>query len=192
MAGIGFTILGTAVKAVAGDSDLLRPPVVGDEDDFNARCIKCYRCVSVCPMNAIRESSLTDGILAARTPKMDYHTGYCDFCNKCVEVCPTQAIRTADPLAPSTGRIGVAVIQTDRCIAYIGGTCKVCTDTCPYGAVELDEGDLPSVISELCNGCGVCEYDCPSSVYRSFEGGSRRGIVVLTNRDFRENEADAS
>ena len=32
----------------------------------------------------------------------------------------------------------------------------------------------------LCNGCGVCENVCPALVYRSFSGGNRRGIKVVT------------
>ena len=31
---------------------------------------------------------------------------------------------------------------------------------------------------EKCNGCGICEYRCPSNTYRSFSGGTRRGINV--------------
>ena len=36
----------------------------------------------------------------------------------------------------------------------------------------------PIVDSTRCNGCGICEYRCPSNTYRSFAGGTQRGINV--------------
>ncbi len=88
------------------------------------------------------------------------------------------------PPAPSSGvsghesRIGVAVIDGDRCIGWIQGSCRVCVDACPYDAMSTDASGRPVVDATRCNGCGICEYRCPSNTYRSFSGGTRRGINV--------------
>lgn len=174
---------GVARASSAGSHEaLLRPPVVDDEADFAARCVRCYRCIEACPTRALRPAGLEAGLVAWSTPVFDFHQGACDFCGKCVEACPTRALRPADPDHPETGRIGVARVQPDRCIAFDYG-CAVCAEACPYGAIELDEGGVPRVDDARCNGCGVCENVCPALVYRSFSGGSRRGIVVVGDVD---------
>lgn len=186
--GVGATALGLGafggvVKAFGGKRDLLRPPVVRDEVDFISKCVRCYRCVSVCHTGALVPATVNDGLLEVKTPKFDFKRGSCDFCNKCVEVCPTHAIEICDPLNPAAGRIGVAVVISDRCIAYFDG-CVECKDRCPYEAISVDESGRPLVNEALCNGCGVCENVCPALVYRSFSGGNQRGIAVVKDASF--------
>jgi pyruvate formate lyase activating enzyme len=60
------------------DSQLMSPEM----EYFANKCIKCKKCVEVCPTNAIRESD-TDEIVTDRR--------YCDNCGKCAEVCSTGA-----------------------------------------------------------------------------------------------------
>ena len=120
--------------------------------------------------------TVSDSLLDARTPVLKMHRGSCDFCDLCRRVCPTGAIGTFDP---EQDKIGVAVVQTDRCLAYSGG-CTKCYQECPYDAISLNSADCPVVDPALCNGCGVCENVCPALVYRSFSGGNRRGIKVVT------------
>ena len=79
---------------------------------------------------------------------------------------------------PQRDKLGVAVVQKDRCIAYFEG-CVECEKACPYEAIALDDVGHPVIDAAKCNGCGVCENVCPALVYRSFAGGSRRGVVVL-------------
>lgn len=172
--------LGGVAFALGGSDELLRPPVVEDEAEFASRCVRCYRCISVCPTGVLAPATLNDGLLAVKTPKIDFHQGYCDFCGKCAEVCPTQAINPGDPKEPGKGRIGYAVVQVDRCLAYSTG-CLECKEACPYGAISLDADSRPVVDKAACNGCGMCEYVCPALVYRTFSGGTRRGIVVVRN-----------
>ena len=186
--GVGVTALGAglfggAIKAFAGEGVNLRPPLVTDDAQFMARCIRCYRCVSVCPEGCISPATINDGFVEIKTPKLDYHEGYCTFCNECVEVCPTRCFTVANPDAPETGRIGYAVVFPERCLAYSEG-CLVCDEACPYEAITPDEYGHPIVNLELCNGCGVCEYVCPALVYRRFIGGTLRGIAVV--RDERQ------
>ncbi len=170
----GFVLLGGVATAFAGPGDLLRPTGGQDEAAFVARCVKCDRCRSACPQQCIQTASLEDGLLAARTPKMNFHRGACDFCGKCVEVCPTRALV---PFDPEVDKIGVAVVDENRCLA-VDGSCQVCSDVCPYGAISFAAGGMPVVDAALCNGCGVCEYRCPSSVLRAYSATGKRGINI--------------
>ena len=167
--------LGGAATALDGGQAPLRPPGAQDEERFRALCLKCDRCRAVCPQGCIRTGLLEDGLLNWRTPVMDFRRGLCDFCGRCEDVCPTGAVSGVDA---DESRIGTAVIDGDRCIAWIQGSCRVCVDACPYGALSADASGRPVVDAALCNGCGVCELSCPSNTYRSFIGGSRRGINV--------------
>ncbi|MBB3170988.1 4Fe-4S dicluster domain-containing protein [Parvibacter caecicola] len=169
--GAGVGGLGTAF---AQGDELLRPPGGQDERALRSACLKCDRCRSVCPTDAISLASVEDGLVSARTPKLDFHKGYCDFCGKCIQVCPTGALRSFDE---TREKLGVAVVQKDRCLSYFQG-CNACEDSCAFGALSFSQGH-PVIDGGLCNGCGQCEYECTALVYGTFAGGTRRGIVVL-------------
>lgn len=171
---IFFLGLGGAGTLVQG-KELLRPPGGQKESSLLSKCIRCDRCRSICPTSVISLAKINDGLLQSRTPTLNFHQGYCDFCNKCVEVCPTGAL---EPFDRDTVKLGQAVIQKDICIAWHTGTCTICAEKCPYEAIELDEFNRPIVLEEKCNGCGVCEYECPALILRAYIGGNVRGIVV--------------
>lgn len=167
---------GGVVRLSGNDDGLLRPPGAQDVDHLFSACIKCDRCRSICPTGIVVPSTLFDGVLSARTPKLDFHRGRCTFCDECLYVCPTGAIK---PFDETCEKIGMAIIQPDRCLAYDTG-CRVCVDACPYDALSVDENGLPIVDPKACNGCGECVNVCPALVYRSFPGGKRRGVVVVS------------
>lgn len=173
---VACTAAGGTAYALGTGEDRLRPPGAQDENHLVAACLKCDRCRSVCPTGVIDVASVDDGFLNARTPILDFHRGLCDFCGRCQQVCPTGAIGAFDEYAD---KIGMAIVQKDRCIAYFDG-CRECADACPFEAITLDAQDHPVVDPERCNGCGICENICPALVYRSFSGGNRRGIEVVT------------
>ncbi len=166
--------VGGAGVAFAGDNELLRPPGGQDEGALAAACLKCDRCRSVCPTGAVALATVGDGFLWARTPVLDFHKGYCDFCGKCIEVCPTGALR---PFDESAEKLGVAVVQKDRCLSYFQ-SCTVCESSCAFEALTFADGH-PVIDAGLCNGCGQCEFECTALVYGTFAGGTRRGIVVV-------------
>ena len=172
--------LGGGAKAAFGSgSESLRPPGAQDEWAFLGACIKCDRCRSVCPHSCIAPMTVSEGFVAARSPKLDFTLGYCDFCDGeylCHTVCPTDAFAAFDE---RTDQIGVAVINKDECLAYDAvPACEKCVDACPYGAILLTESGRPIVIPETCNGCGLCEHICPSTSLRSYTGTGLRGIMV--------------
>lgn len=189
---------GGGASALAGERELLRPPGGQDVSNLVGLCVRCDRCRQACPMGAIESCTLEDGVLYARTPKLNFRkstlrrtlgtteyeeagVGYCDFCEqdggspKCVAACPTGALRAFDR---TRERIGLAVIDEVYCInfAQAGQTptgCRQCVDACPYGAVVMDEArQRPEVDATKCNGCGKCEAVCPSANYRAFMGES--------------------
>ncbi|MCL1847526.1 MAG: 4Fe-4S dicluster domain-containing protein [Coriobacteriia bacterium] len=173
--------LGGVAKYAFGDTPVLRPPGGQDEKHFIATCIKCDRCRGVCPLNCISVANMNDGLLNARTPKLDYHLGYCDFCDLCIQCCPTGALKDFDP---DKEWVAPAVIDRELCIAYqpMGGGCMKCIDGCPYDAITTDTQGRPVVELDKCNGCGYCEYICPSNSYRVFSGIRKRAITVEADR----------
>ena len=172
---VALIALGGAVKATASQGLLLRPPGGQDEERLIASCLRCNRCYSVCPRRCISPAGIKGGFLSLRTPMLDFHQGYCDFCNLCIENCPTDALLA---FSPENDRMGIAVIDPDRCLAWQKSGCSVCIEACEYGAIVGDERGAPVVVAELCNGCGRCEYVCPSNSFRSYSGDSSRGIEV--------------
>lgn len=187
----GAAVGGVACAFSSGSAnDALRPPGSVSEKDFMALCIRCERCISVCPEDVLEPIGIEGG-WKVRTPRLSFLEGSCTFCDLCREVCPTAAVRKVDPYRPDLGRIGVAVVWEDRCLAYTqAGSCGICVDACPYHAMSFDDERHPVVDDSLCNGCGECERICPANVLTSFSGGLARGIEILTEEEF-EKRRDA-
>lgn len=156
---------------------LIRPPGVENEDLLRT-CIRCGQCSTVCPTHAIQMAVLEGGLEGFWTPVLVPRIGYCDYsCQACGQVCPVEAI---PPLPLEEKRlqiIGKAEIDRDRCLPWAENTeCIVCEEMCPIPdkAIELEiveirtaEGELktlqrPTVIHQLCIGCGICENKCPA------------------------------
>lgn len=169
LAGIGATSKSKASEV------LIRPPGTTDEEQFLSLCIKCGRCISVCPTNVIDQADIFSGLANLRTPVMNYLRGGCDFCDKCIEVCPTGAL---SPYEGETMPIGKAELN-DTCIALRTGGCTKCFDNCEYDAVILDDKMRPSIDTDKCNGCGKCVKDCPASSFQSMSKGKIRGLEIV-------------
>ena len=59
----------------------------------------------------------------ATTPVPEIDLGKCTLCGECMEVCPTGALKKT-PVGEI--RIGIAVVEPDTCLGYLGKTCRVC------------------------------------------------------------------
>lgn len=171
----GMLALGGFSRAFAGEGAPVRPPGGQDEAHLQALCVKCDRCRSACPRGCVVAASVSDGFLGARTPKLDFHRGFCDFCNRCIESCPTGALAPFDPMA---GKLGVARLDASLCLAYTSGACDACKGSCAYEALAFGESGLPSVDEARCNGCGACVDACEVNVYRAFDGSRERALEV--------------
>ena len=186
---VASVVVGAGVRPLVAEADVLRPPGALPEDEFMARCIKCARCIDVCPTDVLEPLGIERGPLQARTPMLSFANDSCTFCDKCREVCPTAAIGEVDPYAPDRGRIGAAILHEDRCLAFLEtNSCGICVDACPYEALSFDAGRRPVVDAAKCNGCGECVKICPANVFTSFSGGKARGIEVVTEKTFRARE----
>ena len=163
-------------------ASLLRPPGGQDEEQLVRGCLHCEKCREVCPKHAIAPAHLEDGILNARTPRMDFKSGWCDFCEnepggpKCVAVCPTHALVCPDP---SQVIIGKAELNRDWCLAAKGMGCHECVDVCNYEALELGADNVPVVDVDACNGCGACELACISLSAGSITAGATDRAIVI-------------
>ncbi len=151
--------------------DRIRPPG-STEKTLYENCIRCSECVRICPTGAIQPlSSPGDGMLW--TPFLDTRLGYCEYgCNSCGIVCPTGAIENLSLEDKRNKVIGIAYLNREDCIPWAEKKeCIVCEEMCPIPekaitlkpGTEPDSVDIlqPHVIVDLCNGCGICEHQCP-------------------------------
>lgn len=156
-------------------ADRMRPPGAVEEERFMELCIRCARCIEVCPYSSIQRSSYYDR-LQIGTPYVYAQQRGCYLCMLCPPVCPTGAL---DPhvIRPLQVRMGIARINEKTCLNYIyeqdelqgvsrdgsAMICNVCFNVCPLRdtAIILKNGLLP-VITDECVGCGACVEKCPT------------------------------
>lgn len=139
---------------------LVRPPGSLPEDEFLARCIRCQRCEQVCGKRAIR--LLGDGYGRLQgTPVIVPETSACDLCLACGEACPAGAIAVLE--RPDEARMGTAKVDERLCVSHDGrGICGACYTVCPVRPRAIRQGlyNRPTVLADLCVGCGLCEEAC--------------------------------
>jgi MauM/NapG family ferredoxin protein len=180
-----------AMSRRGADGRLIRPPGALKETDFLARCIACGQCMKACPTNAIQPCGFSDGLHRIYTPKIVPRIGGCEEkCFLCGHVCPTGALRRLTFEQKNFAKLGTAVIDRHRCLAWAQNReCLVCDEMCPYNAirahvVETTKGlfKVPVVYEDLCVGCGLCEHHCPVT--------DQAAIIVYSFGENRRNEGD--
>ena len=150
-----------AGRANAG-AGLIRPPGALPEPGFLAACLRCGKCVQACPYRALRLAGGGEG-LSLGTPYIAAPRQFpCRLCQAqhCIKACPTGALAPLRDIAEA--RMGLAVRDEKRCLAYQGQYCLVCYGACPLTKVAMivDQQLRPIVVKDKCTGCGVCEYAC--------------------------------
>jgi MauM/NapG family ferredoxin protein len=171
----------------------IRPPGSLPESEFLARCIRCGECMKVCKTNTIQPADFEIGFEGLWTPHLVMRRAPCEKeCNMCGHVCPTQAIRALPLEEKKFVKIGTAVIDRHRCIAWEQEKlCLICSEICPFNAIETRIVDnfrgsfkRPFVLEEKCTGCGYCEKACPNfgrgaiEVYSIGEERKRSGSYI--------------
>ncbi len=174
MAATGGLIWSYLIKEQANAAVLaIRPPGALDEPDFLAKCIKCGQCVVDCPYDTLMLAAPGDQAPIG-TPFFKPRDIPCYMCEDipCVKACPTGAL---DPALTNIddARMGLAVIDIENCLSWLGLRCELCYRVCPLmdKAITIETNPrkiskhamfVPLVHSDACTGCGMCEEACPT------------------------------
>jgi len=155
----------------------IRPPGVADENSFLNTCLRCSQCMKICPTTALQPALHEAGLAGLWTPLVVPRVGYCDYgCTACGQVCPSGAIPLLKLEEKRKAVIGKASIDKNRCLPWASGVpCIVCEEMCPtpQKSIRLEQAEVvdtngqvstvqrPSVLRDVCIGCGICEHQCP-------------------------------
>ena len=173
----GVLLLNTDLRLRQDNPWRIRPPGVTNEEAFLSNCLRCSQCIKICPTTALQPALTEAGLGGLWSPLVVPRVGYCDYgCTACGQVCPSGAIPLLALEEKRQVVIGKASIDKDRCLPWASGIpCIVCEEMCPtpQKSIRLEEANLidssgntvtvlrPSVLRDLCIGCGICEHHCP-------------------------------
>ncbi len=135
----------------------IRPPGARSEKHLLATCIKCGRCMMVCPYQSIKIADW--GSKYYGTPYVDPDAMPCYLCMKCPEVCPTGSLST---VSKENVQMGRAHVVHDTCLSWQDDLCNLCYKRCPLQDKAIDLNDDLQPVIKNCVGCGVCTYVCPT------------------------------
>ncbi|MDR1489334.1 MAG: 4Fe-4S binding protein [Desulfovibrio sp.] len=160
-------LLGGGAGGNSRTVELLRPPGALPEENFLDRCIRCGECMKACPTNSLQPAGFGSGAEGLFSPLLTPGRGPCEpDCNVCGRVCPTGAVRFLPLPEKHRAKVGTAVVNKSRCVAWAEDRrCVVCEETCPYGSIKLaripgSDVSAPVVDAMRCFGCGYCEHYC--------------------------------
>ncbi len=181
--GVGLATMGgfvwsAHVNEAKASSLLLRPPGAIKESDFLKTCIKCGLCVVACPYNTLFLAKAGEN-KPIGTPYFTPREMPCYMCPTipCVPVCPTgaldeESLLTNQKLDINRADMGVAIVDSNSCIAFWGIQCDACYRACPLLGkaitIEYSKNERtgkhaylkPVVQIDSCTGCGMCEKAC--------------------------------
>ncbi len=76
-------------------------------------------------------------------------------------------------------RVDKPVYITDNC-GYLYRECKVCQNSCPYGALTVDKKTGIKIDYDKCTACGLCVAACPSNALQ-FPSAPQQSIFGLSS-----------
>ena len=186
--GVGGTIglFALGGLGILTDKPGVRPPGGQDEARLLGACIRCNKCMEVCPHRIVKPAHIEKGFIGMRAPELNFSEGWCDWCQEanggvplCEQACPTDALKLPDGATAESTILGRAVIIPDYCLAYRLVSCRFCYDACPYEAMQLDEYNRPIVLTDRCNGCGACQASCVSLSSGSIKHGAKTRAIIV-------------
>lgn len=151
----------------------ITPPGSVNREHFQQQCTSCHLCVSKCPSHVLKPAFMEYGLGGMMQPTVSFDKGFCNFdCTVCGDICPNGAILPLSVEQKHLTQMGYVVFIEENCIVYTDGTsCGACSEHCPTQAIAMvpykDGLTIPRVNTEICVGCGGCEYVCPSRPYRA-------------------------
>ena len=124
-------------------------------------------------------------------PKLYFDHGFCNYdCTICSEVCPTGAILPLTIEEKHATQMGKVHFVIENCIVYTDETnCGACSEHCPTQAVSMipykDSLTIPHTETEICVGCGGCEYVCPAIPYKAIyvEGVEKHNQLIFEHEE---------
>jgi len=173
--------------------DYLRPPGAVDEEHFASICERCHKCQEACPHDVILPLGPAYG-KDEGTPVILPRGRPCRLCDDlpCAVACPSGALR---PIPLAAVRMGTARLDPAACRAVRGQPCDDCLKECPLGDSAIRwNGDRPKIVDEVCTGCGMCVFICPTDPPAlSIEGPARtlRSSERFDNRSAWQETPDA-
>lgn len=151
----------------------ITPPGSLSLEHFQSRCTSCHLCVSKCPSHVLKPAFMEYGLGGIMQPTVYFEKGFCNFdCTVCSDVCPNGAILPLTKEQKHLTQMGKVVFIEENCIVYRDGTsCGACSEHCPTQALSMvpykDGLTIPHVDTDICVGCGGCEYICPARPFRA-------------------------
>ena len=113
------------------------------------------------------------GAAGMMQPTVYFDKGFCNFdCTVCGDVCPNGAIKPLTVEQKHLTQMGKVVFMKRYCIVHTDGTsCGACSEHCPTQALSMvpyrNGLTIPHVNTDICVGCGGCEYVCPARPFRA-------------------------
>ncbi len=166
----GALIAGIAAGAILGKTGMMKlaefcrrpkilPPGAEDMTRMTAKCTACQLCTANCPEKIIIPAESGYGPVS-----LDLSRGSCLYdCNLCSQLCPTGALRKLTLQDKQRTKIAEASFNPATCLVFqYGETCDKCAKACPTGAITLRKTGAPRLNTQLCIGCGACQYVCPA------------------------------
>lgn len=151
----------------------ITPPGSVSLAHFQEHCTSCHLCVSKCPSHVLKPAFMEYGLEGVMQPTVYFERGFCNFdCTTCGDVCPNGAIKPLSTEQKHLTQMGKVVFIEENCIVYTDGTsCGACSEHCPTQALAMipykDGLTIPHVNTDICVGCGGCEYICPARPFRA-------------------------
>lgn len=127
-------------------------------------------------------------------PTVFFEKGFCNFdCTVCGDVCPNGAILPLDESAKTPNTDGQSCFH-QRELHRLSGRYQLrgLFEHCPTQALSMipfmDGLTIPHIDTEICVGCGGCEYVCPARPFRAvyIEGN----VVQQDAKPFTDNHQE--